>query len=409
MRLHIIIVAILLPTLICAQELLQVSSPLPCTAPLPRDASNYEYMHAYFGARLEPEDGRVYHGVGQSNTGVQEYIDAMADSTIMPIVVNFYYDIPGTRGNKFEELRSRLAMEKAIGRIPHLSIAMTDGRVWTDSIIATSRRYDDIIDTLATIVRDYGGRIFVRPGFEFGGTWFPYHAYLYPKAFRKIVDRFRAVAEPDSMAFLWCYYPAAPNDFDSTNGRGEYKWYPGDDHVDWFSLDLFKAGDFHPDSADSRRGVLTPKGKSERFLAMARDHAKPVFLSELSATYINVTTDPSDGMNDWNAWFVPFFRFLSGHPEIKGFNYTNWNWSDYTQWAEWGDSRIEINPFILARYREELRNPRYIHLRTAASGVNPEAIQLPREMNLSSLQQVGSRPTPASMLQMTPCHPNALP
>ncbi|MBM2814443.1 MAG: type sorting protein [Ignavibacteria bacterium] len=314
-------------------------------------------------ATLEPPNGRVYHGVGQAGQGVNEYCTALGDSTIQPAVVKYYYDIPGTRGNKFIELRQTLANEKKIGRIPELSIAMTDGKVWTDSIIATSSLYDKIIDTLALICKDYGLKMFIRPGFEFNGSWNPYHPYLYPKAFQKIVNRFRTIANKDSLAFEWCYYAGgnAPNDFDSIDSRG-YRWYPGDTAVDWFSLDVFNVTDFHPDSAAMLRGKLTTKGKSERFLSMARAKGKPVYLSETTAQGINISSNQSDSQNDWNKWFVPFFKFISDHPEIKGFNYINWDWSKYPTWAAWGDARIENSPYIISKYKEEMKNPKYIHL-----------------------------------------------
>jgi len=334
-------------------------------------------------ARLDPEGVKVYHGVGQSNNGVSEYISAMGDSTIMPIVDNFYYSIPGPRGDKFDQLRQQLAAEAAIGRIPHLSISLDDGRLWTDSVVATSTKFDYIIDSIATAVRDFGRKLFVRPGFEFGGSWFPYHPYLYPIAFQKIVNRMRAIANPDSMAFLWCYYPAAPDDFDSVDVRGP-RWYPGDTIVDWFSLDLFGAADFHKDSASARRGKLTNKGKSERFLAVAAAKHKPVFLSETSATYTNITTDETDGESDWKAWFVPFFEFITDHPQIKGFNYTNWDWSQYTQYKAWGDSRIQVNSYILNNYRQEMRDPKYIHLRTAARQNVNGTISLPTSTKITN-------------------------
>ena len=331
--------------------------------------------------KFEPPDGKVYHGVGQSMTGVNEYITAMGDSTIHPIVWNFYYDIPGTRGDKFAELRTTLSKEKQLGRIPHLSIAMTNGPIWTDSLIATGTQYDYIIDSIAAICKQFGRRMFVRPGFEFNGWWFPHHPYLYPKAFQKIVDRFRMIGAADSAAFLWCYYPAGPNDFDSVDTNGA-RWYPGDDYVDWFSLDLFPVSDFHLDSAAYKRGQITAKGKSERFLAMARAKSKPVFLSEVSAAYAKFTTDPTDGMNDWNNWFVPFWNFLTAHPEIKGFNYTNWDWSKYGQWKEWGDARIEVNSYILTQYKAEMRKSKYIHLRSSKP-TPVESNQLPRDVELA--------------------------
>src|ERR1051325_2694477 len=75
-------------------------------------------------ARLEPSGNRIFHGVGQSNTGVPEYMTAMEDSSIMPAVHNFYYSIPGPRGDKFDQLRQQLEAERTLGRTPHLSISM---------------------------------------------------------------------------------------------------------------------------------------------------------------------------------------------------------------------------------------------------------------------------------------------
>lgn len=315
-------------------------------------------------AKLEPADGRIYHGVGQAGTGVNEYISALADSSIHPIVVKWYYDIPGSRGNKFTELRQTLAKDKAIGRIPELSIAFSDGKSATDSSIAASTRYDNLIDSLALICKEFGRAMFVRPGFEFNGSWNGYHPYLYPQAFRKVVERFRSMNAADSVAFEWCYYAGgnAPNDFDSVDSRGA-RWYPGDSYVDWFALDVFNAADFHPDSAStSRRGVLTTKGKSERFLSMAQSKSKPVMLSETTAQGMNISNDQQDSMHDWTSWFAPFFRFISNHPHIKGFNYINWDWTKYPQWASWGDARIENSPYILQAYKQEIKKSKYIHL-----------------------------------------------
>ena len=351
-------------------------------------------------APLEPQDGKIYHGVGQSMTGVSEYFQAMGDSSIMPVVHNLYYDIPGVRGDKFAELRQTLESRRKIGIIPHLSIAMTDGRVWTDSIIATGNKYDYAIDSIAQIVSDFGRKIFVRPGFEFNGSWFPYHPYLYPVAFQKIVNTIRAKVPRDSVAFLWCYYPAGPNDFDSLDARGS-RWYPGDGAVDWFSLDLFGAADFHPDSVEFKRGQITKKGKSERFLAMARLKGKPVFLSEVSAAYTNITASIADGQIDWHAWFAPFFTFAITHPEVKGFNYTNWDWSQYGQWKEWGDSRIEINPYILENYRREMRNPRYLNLRRAAITAIKNGGGLPAQFELSQNYPNPFNPATAISYQLT--------
>ena len=144
------------------------------------------------------------------------------------------------------------------------------------------------------------------------------------------------------------------------------RWYPGDDYVDWFGLDLFDPEDFDPALPTHVRGIITRKGKSERFLAMARDKGKPVYMSETSAKGMNITNDPQDGDADWFAWFAKFWDFITLHPEIQGFSYINANWPAQA-YPGWGDARIENSSLLSERYRDELRKPRYIHLPTSGT------------------------------------------
>lgn len=340
-------------------------APTAATAQVSDDITKFDRAGSaraarFSGAMLEPPDGRVYHGVGQYQQGVDDYIAAMED-TSKPILVKLYFDIPGTRGQNYAALRQSLARERAAGRIVELSLGLQDGRSGTDSVIAVSTRHDAIIDSVAKIVREHNAPLFVRPGFEFNGSWFGYHQYLYVTAFRKIVDRFRA-AGVDSAAYVWCYYPSgAANDFDSINARGAL-WYPGDEYVDWFGLDLFNASDFDLELPAFVRGTITAKGKSERFLATARLKQKPVLLSETSAKGTEITASEEDGITDWKAWFEKFFAFIDAHGEIKGFNYINWDWRAYATWSTWGNARIDSNAYILAQYRQEMRRSKYIHL-----------------------------------------------
>ncbi|MEX0736093.1 MAG: glycosyl hydrolase [Bacteroidota bacterium] len=337
-------------------------------------------------AKFEPPEGKVYHGVGQQDKGVQEYIAAMGDS-LHPLVNKIYFDVPGSRPGEYNKLRALLLANKVAGIFVELSIGFQDGNNSTDSLIAESTVYDATIDSIAAVCKEYGLRLLVRPGFEFNGSWFGYHPYFYVKAFRKVVDRFTATGIRDSVAFQWCYYPAGPNDFDVIDGQGA-RWYPGDDYVDWFGLDLFNNFDFLLSLPDyTQGGQITQKGKSERFLTMAREKNKPVFLSETSAKDINTSPDPQDGLNDWENWFKPFFEFIEAHPEIKGFNYINWNWSGIQTYASWGDARIENNSYILTAYKNELRKPQYLH---------------PKESSITGLNQPAEVPSTFLLFQNYP-------
>jgi hypothetical protein len=337
-------------------------------------------------ALLEPPAGRIYHGV-QTMTyepgpdPLAGYLGALPDSTIQPAVRGFFFGIPGERGpaNTLAGLKKFLQAADSVGFIPEISLFLI-GATATDSVLAASTQYDWIIDSIITLSIGYGKRMFVRIGGEFNGSgpgWNGggYHPYDYVTMFRKIVGMYAARGFRDSIATNWCYEPDAANDFDSVDGRGA-RWYPGDDYVDWFGLDVFDTGHFDLALPDSDRGLITKKGKAERFLEMARAKNKPVFMSEVSAIRINITPNINDATGDWNSWFAKYWEFIGGHGEIKGFGYINANWPAGA-YPGWGDARIQNSPDLAGWYRQEMRKPQYIHLPTAGSaGTESVLIQL---------------------------------
>ncbi len=341
---------------------------------------------------LEPEDGYVYHGVQLQTydpgpNPIAGYIGVLNDSTIQPKVHGFFFSIPGTRGpdKSFVGLKNFLRGADSIDFTPEVSLFLVSN-IATDSIIAVSNQYDWIIDSIISISKSYGKSMFLRIGGEFNGKapdWNGggYHPHLYVTMFQKIVDRYKAKGYRDSVATIWCYEPDAANDFDSINNKGAL-WYPGDDYVDWFGLDVFDATHFDQTLPDFDRGSITKKGKSERFLSMARTKSKPVFLSETSAKGINISSNPTDGINDWNNWFAKFFAFIAAHKEIKGYSYIDANWPTGA-YPNWGDARIENSTYITDKYKEEMKNSKYIHLKTKTSTPVVDTIPL-TELGLST-------------------------
>ena len=331
---------------------------------------------------LEPEDGRVYHGVQtmtfESGTDpLAGYLSVINDSTIQPAVRGLFFSIPGTRGpdKSLKELANFYKSADSIGFIPELSLFFVSD-VATDSIIAVSNQYDWIIDSIITMSKNYGRRMFLRIGGEFNGSgpgWNGggYHPYYYVTMFKKITDMLAAKGLRDSIAVIWCYEPDAANNFDSVDARG-YLWYPGDEYLDWFGLDVFDAQHFDLSLPDSTGRIITKKGKSERFLSMARTKGKSVYMSETSAKGINITADNNDGINDWNNWFAKFWEFIDVHKEIKGFSYIDANWPTGA-YPGWGDARIQNSPYIVNKYKEEMRKSKYIHLPYK----QPSSVELP--------------------------------
>lgn len=339
-------------------------------------------------ALLEPPDGRVYHGTSPSTRDVDAYIAALGDPELYPAVEGMHSAVPGTRPQYLERTtREFLERVRAAGRIPHLSFSMSigDGQP-VDDVIALSDTYDDLIWAVGRVIRDFGDPVFVRIGFEFNGSWNGYHPGIYPKAFRKFVDLLRAEGA-DNFATIWCYEPNGPGDFDAVGSDGQPLWYPGDDYVDWFGIDLFQHTQFvsNADSQSARlatgsdraqvrpggrtgsRASETPYDRTVRFLEMARQHGKPVYLSELAGVDAHLTPDSedpdfADGKADWALWFEPFFAFLAEHPEIKGFNYMSQDYRGTRYEAiGWGNARIQTNSYVKEQWINALRDERFLH------------------------------------------------
>jgi len=336
-------------------------------------------LHGFADDRIpelyEPPDGAIYHGAASTPQVVQGYLNALGDSSIEPLIEGIHLGASGTAGRQYvvDTVTEWLAYVRAAGRIPHLSLSMTDGHGNPSDVeIATSSKHDAVLGEIAAVVAAYDDPLFVRFGFEFNGAWNGYTAGIYPIAYRKMVDIFRS-AGVTKAAYIWCYEPDAPDDFDAfVNGRPA--WYPGDDYVDWFGLDLFKSEHFVlPSSERGQANALYTR--SVRFLDMAALHGKPVMLSETAAAKTYITEDAldpglADGRSDWESWFEPFFGLMSAYPQIKGFLYMNHDYRG-THWERtnaWGDARIEANSYILARYLETLREDRFLHRADGLAG-----------------------------------------
>ena len=136
--------------------------------------------------------------------------------------------------------------------------------------------------------------------------------------------------------------------------RTDYRsYYPGDEYVDWWAIDIFRAGSMFTDV-------------TENFLADAEAHRKPVMLSECCPyTFDTAKTAVLDG------WMEPFFCFIQEHPVIKAMYYINWNWPEHSDgWNHWGDSRLETaHPEVMAYYNDQLSQPEWLH------AMMPEEVQ----------------------------------
>jgi len=323
-----------------------------------------------------------------------------------------FIDIGDTpRGWRPEAIRNMVQRYDQESFIPHIDIAlrgnqprnavlatMADPLFGIDHEVASTSRFDGRIEDLAQIVTDYGKPVIVRIGGEFNGRWNGYHPYAYPKAFRKIVQLFRD-AGVENAAFVWCYEPAAPGDFDEKNAAGEYKWFPGADVIDWFSIDWFNANDFTGPLTGGRQGAnqLTPHGRSRKFLDMAAAHHKPVMIAESSPCRYDLS-DPAQAEAAWKAWFEPYFAIIAERSEIKWFHLISYDWSRSAYFAEtgWKNNDFTVSDILMQRLAAELAKPKYLHAndKTSLNGYGRFA-SAPSSPAPGNIGQSARIPTPA--------------
>jgi hypothetical protein len=337
--------------------------------------STNEAVTYTFGAKFEPPAGRVVHGMGQWLEYNARFL-AMLPPAQHPVAELIFVSIGDTpRGWRPQGLADALREYDAAGFIPELDIAlrglqpvkgvidaMPDPLFGIDDQVAVTTTYDARIDDVVRIVRDFRKPVLLRIGGEFSGWWNGYHPWAYPKAFRKIVAMFRA-AGVENVAFVWCYEPAAPGDFDERNAGGEYKWYPGPDVIDWFSIDWFSSGDFSGPLTGGRGGnELTANGRSRKFLDMAVAARKPVIIAESAPASYDLS-DRARAQAAWSEWYGPYFQVLTERPEIKWFHLVSYDWTQGAYWAGsgWQNNDVTASAYVSQQLLAELQTPRYLH------------------------------------------------
>ncbi|MDX1741327.1 MAG: hypothetical protein R3178_08545, partial [Rhodothermales bacterium] len=85
---------------------------------------------------------------------------------------------------------------------------------------------------------------------------------------------------------------------------------------------------------------------------------------------------PTDGLSFerrtadevWSQWYAPFFSFVHENSDvIRAVAYINCDWNEQEMWRPgglngyWGDSRVEANDEIKARWMAEINDPFWLH------------------------------------------------
>lgn len=292
----------------------------------------------------------------------QGYLDAFADTR--PVMVRHGLNLAPSPRFTFEQTLGniRANMDRFSDELPLLSISFNFQRnnapVGLDAEVAAGQ-FDPQIAQLAQLVKSRQVPVFVRIGPEANGSWNGYSPAFFPQAFRHIVEVFKAQGT-DNAIFIWNYKAVLQQ-----NLIAPYlDFYPGDEVVDWWSIDLF--------SNDFLNPTLNQKVKA--FLADAAARGKPVIIPESAPSSLDIGapmeeanhrqrrgTTRGSPQDTWNTWFVPYFNLINADPNIKAFCYSNRDFfKNDVKLKDWGNLRIDQSS-LKPLYQQELHKPQYIH------------------------------------------------
>ena len=308
-----------------------------------------------FGQLLEPRGNFILHGAGQGSIDeYQNYTKALKHNEHPVLYTTEYVTLQEDNFvNWTKTLKDSLEQMDKLGgfTVPQVTILFADimdGKHHYEDKIANGQ-LDDKIMGLAAALASLKRPVFLRVGDEFNGEWMGLDPKLFQAAFTRIHTLLRVKSFLTEVAFVW-------NVSVDTTHVNYMDYYPGDDVVDWWGINLF--------AQDTIEGPV-----AEKFVTDAASHGKPVMIGESTPRFISVT-DPSV----WSSWFVPCFDFIRSHANVKAFCYISTNWAGYQGGAAvfntWGDSRIEmgVNPIsepngktVLQMYQDEMEEPFYMN------------------------------------------------
>ncbi len=324
-------------------------------------------------AKFEPADGKCLLFVGQEMTaigGLAEFNDGYLDHFKTPAGFTMYTKIrPGDEefGFTYQNIPSgifttddwgdspsNMSLQVADEDFKNMALAIGFEMVNHEEKIANGS-HDSIVMVLGDWIKSLGDRpVFLRIGYEFGGSWNHYDRENYIKAYRRMKDMYDA-AGITNIAYVWQSHGwDEPLDYLES-------WYPGDTYVDWCSYSFFSRFD------------------ESNMIKFARKKGKPVFIAEATPTINGPTTktngktketilsNPTQAAEAWEKWFIPFFNTIEKNEDVvKAISYINCHWKGNRMWVDNPtfqdvDARLQINTDIAKKWKDKVYTDRYIH------------------------------------------------
>lgn len=170
--------------------------------------------------------------------------------------------------------------------------------------------------------------ILLRFAHEFNGTWYPWgnQPQQLKAAWVYLHKRFEDAGLSDVVSWVWC---ASATDVDDYNDVTQY--YPGDDRVDWLSLDGYNWGSNY--SFSSWRSF--DEVFSHQYITLVSAYpGKPVMIAEVSSAEAHDQPDPawgqkgddSDAGESKELWVEDMMQTIeTNYPAIKAIVWFNTN------------------------------------------------------------------------------------
>ncbi len=340
--------------------LLQVSGNFRIYDPAtPRVARPTATPNPIMQVKFVPRDGGMLFIIGQDLDTVEEYVKTVG---IDPGGVTTHASLQRLEGiaEATDYGSSTVFMDQLVKNHPNSALVI--GLSVVDSLTAINsgaldKEIDQFLDHFASINRP----IFLRFGYEFDGAWNRYEPMQFKQAWIKFYNRAKD-KKVDNLAMVWQSAASCDGAYDAHPIEA---WYPGDEYVDWAGLSYFtQLKDCNNRSVD-------------KTLDFARQHKKPVMMAESSPQRYDIgkltySANGKDLMHKtsgaiWKEWFAPYFSFIGDNADvIKAVAYLNTFWDSPPRWGRsypngyWGDARVQANPGILAKWKEEIGGSRYL-------------------------------------------------
>lgn len=176
---------------------------------------------------------------------------------------------------------------KDVNILPEITAGLWDDYLveWTGRFMAWRNSYED----------QPKPNILLRFGHEFNGNWYSYSDApdAYKQAYRYIHQLFERMGVNDYIEWVWC---ANNLNIDSVNDITQY--YPGDDFVDWTSIDGYNWGtNYSWTSWESFTEVY-----ADAYNTLVKNYPdKPILIAEFGSAEPADIPDPAWGQNGDNS------------------------------------------------------------------------------------------------------------